>query len=205
MKQKLLFLTITILTLFSLTVGRANADMYGEEEPTKQLVIDKEVKPVDWEGWSDHLSASKVSFTAEDKVDFRIIVKNSGDEELKNINVIDYLPDYVNFVTCSDNCSQDNKEIKWHFDKLNAGEEKHLTLQAQVVKSEDLEDKGLFCITNWSKATADGGLVDENGSQFCIDTRILGAEVLPEAGINLLWPITALSALIIGLFKKIKK
>ncbi|PIU02276.1 hypothetical protein COT66_01050 [Candidatus Shapirobacteria bacterium CG09_land_8_20_14_0_10_49_15] len=201
MKQKFFALTILLIVFLSLA-GVVQAEMYGEEALAKQIVVDKEVKFPGKTDFQDHLTASQATFVADNEVEFRLIVKNSGEETLKNIEVFDYLPDDINFTACSDDCEWKGKQLQWKIGELKAGEGKQFNIRAKVAGGEQIKGKGLFCITNWAKARAESGHQDENGSQFCIDARILGAAI-PEAGFNFL-AAAAAAALLggAGLFLK---
>lgn len=185
MKQKILILTALLLASLGLVARGADAYIYENGAPSRQIIIDKKVKPDEWTEWYDNLSSDVVVFTADDKIDFKVLIKNSGENDLSNIEVIDYLPDHVNFVSGPEGAIREGREVKWTIDHLNPGEEKEFTLQVQVVKSENLPEYDLFCVVNRVKATAESGESDEDTAQICVETRILGAAIQPEAGAEL--------------------
>lgn len=202
-KQKILSLTILTALFWGSITQKAGANyMYGNGEPSLQITVDKEVKPESWSGWHDNLSLDEYAFYADDKVDFKAIVKNTGEDDLNNIKVVDYLPDYVNFVSGPEGASQDGREIKWTIDHLNPGEEKEFTLRVQVVNRDELDGRSGFCVTNRVKATAESGQWDEDTADFCLEEKVLGAQ-LPEAGANLaLGMAAALTAIGAGLLTR---
>lgn len=189
MKQKLLLLAIVVASL-GFMPSTVKAEMYGEEAATRQIIVDKDVRFFGKTDWQDNITASQLTFAAGNGVDFRIIVKNSGEEVLKNIEVFDYLPDDVNFDWCSNGCERNGQQLKWPIVELKPGEERFFEIGAKIAGAEQIKGKGLFCITNWAKAKAESGQQDEDGSQFCVESRILG-EKTPETGFNFLLPVAA--------------
>lgn len=183
MIKKLIGISLTLVLGLSLLTKEVKADyMYGEGEASRQIIVDKKLKPVSWSKWYDNLSLNDFSFSAEDLVDFKILVKNSGEAELDNIEVIDILPGSVNYLFGASGYNKDNHQLAWNIDRLNPGEEKEFKLRVQVVKAGELPQGGAFPVVNRVKVTANTGETDEDTAQFYLKGR---AEVLPEAGINL--------------------
>jgi len=182
MKNRFALSVLLVIILFLLSGRKVDADyMYGNGEPSRQITVDKKVKPVSWQDWSDNLSSNEVVFTAQDLVDFKIIVKNSGENDLSNIEVIDYFPNYVNFIFGPGDYKEDGHKLEWNIDHLNPGEEKEFKLRVQVVKSGKLPNSNTFCIANKTTVKAETGEYDEDTAQFYIETRILAAR-LPDSG-----------------------
>lgn len=204
MKQKI-FLLLGVLIAFSTFASQkveANY-LYGVAQPSRQIIVDKKLKPMTSGNWADNLSLSEVTFTAEDKIDFKLIVKNSGQVELQKVKVIDYLPEDVNFISGTEGYHLQDHQVEWEIEKLQAGEEKELTLQVAVVKSDQLPEADNYCVTNRVRVEAESGESDEDLAQFCLETRILGAKELPEAGAELvLGTVTSLALAGTGLFLK---
>lgn len=204
MKQKIFAITVFLTAMFVLAAPKVNANyLYGVTQPSRQIIVDKKIKPINSGDWAENLSLSKVAFVAEDKIDFKLIVKNSGEEELTKIKVIDYLPEYANFVSGSEGYQLNDGQVEWEIEKLQPGEEKEFTLQVAVAKSDQLPEADNFCVTNRARVEVETGENDEDLAQFCIETRILGAKVLPEAGAELVLAAVASLALAgTGLFIK---
>lgn len=186
-------LLMLALSLF-VWAPRADAYMYGEEQPTSQLVVDKRIKTTTISNWQDNLPASQVTLKEGDLVDFKIIIKNTGDKELKNIRVTDYLPSYLEFIFGSAK-PNDQREINWTIDKLSPGKEKEFRIRTKISGSNQANTEGTFCLMNKSRAEAETGEADEDTASFCL----LAAKKLPQAGSHNL----ALGTLIIGLIGSI--
>lgn len=208
-KAKAIFLYLLVIVCMILAAPFVWANyQYGGEVPERQIIIDKKIKAVNKGGeWVDNLFAEEFTYVASEKVDFRVVVKNSGEEDLNNIKVIDYLPGEVYFVSGPGEYKADGHQAEWTIDHLNSGEEKEFYLEARVVESEKLVSRDPFCMLNRVRAEAETGESDEDTAQLCVETRILGVE-LPPTGINLVLPgFLAVSISTLGLFlkKKLKR
>lgn len=204
MNKKLTLTIILFLFLFSLNMKSVSGYEYGGPGPSRQIIIDKQLKPNSWSNWQDNLSAVLFTFIANDIIDFKIIVKNSGEDQLKNIQLTDYLPDYLNFLSATTGYTKNNQEISWKIDSLSAGAEQVYLIQAQVVGSDQLKDKGGFCLTNKSTVKTETGEADEDTAEFCLESKVLGAQTLPQAGVNL-WVVISILIGISGLGLVFKK
>jgi len=71
-------------------------------------------------------------------------------------------------------------------DTLGVNEEKEFYFRARINHANDLPQGQLFCLINKAEARAETGQSDSDTAQFCIDTRILGAKILPESGNGIL-------------------
>jgi uncharacterized repeat protein (TIGR01451 family) len=177
--KSMVFGYLALFAVLVLSAGFARANyLYGAQAPAEQVIIDKQIKGPNGD-WLDNISAEEYGFVASEAVDFRIRVKNSGESDIANISVIDYLPSELFFAT-----GPSGQALKWGIDLLEAGEEREYFIQAQVVDSETLAGRGGFCVLNRAKVENETGeTLDEDTAQLCIESRVLGAK-LPETGVN---------------------
>lgn len=207
-KQKILLTPLMVVAGLGLLTPKAEACyMYGNGEPSRQIIVDKQVKPDRWNDWKDNLSADAYLFQSDDRVDFKVRVKNTGEDDLDNVEVIDYLPDYVDYVSGPGGATRDGNQVKWNAGHFNPGEEKEYTLQVEIVESNLLEGKGNFCVVNRVRVEAESDESDEDTSEFCIEGtegKVLGVK-LPETGASLaLGMIASLTVAGAGTFIKRK-
>lgn len=196
MKKQIFLIIGLAISIFGLTAKDAIASyQYGESEPHRQIVVDKKIKSIDQNYWSDNLSSDNILFSADELVFFKIYVKNTGDEVLKNITLIDYIPEYTKYILSDGKFNSDENRTDWTIDQLNPGEEKEYFLRVQVKDSNTLPQGDVLVSINKAKVAAESGESDEDTAQFPISTQILAAK-LPEAGSNGLLKIIA--AAIIG-------
>jgi len=182
---------IIVLAAFIFSVRSANSYMYGEEQPTRQLIVDKRVRTSTVGDWQDNLPASQVVLKEGEMIEFEITVKNSGDQELNQIQLVDYLPSYLNFIF-GPNQPNDQKEVNWVIDQLAPGEEQRFRIRAQISGSDSVVNEGTFCLLNRVRAEAETGEADEDTASFCI----VGAKKLPQAGSQNLAVGTLIASLI---------
>ena len=184
------------ITLFGLTAKGVSANyQYGDSESHRQIIVDKKIKSIDQNYWSDNLSSDNILFTAEELVFFKIYVKNTGDETLKNITLIDYIPEYTKYILSDGDFKDTENRTDWTIDQLDPGQEKEYFLRVQVKDINSLPQGDILVSINKAKVTTESGESDEDTAQFPISTQILAAK-LPEAGGSNLLKIIA--AAIVG-------
>ena len=195
--NKNIFLTIGLaISIFGLTTKGVSANyQYGDSESHRQIIVDKKIKSIDQNYWSDNLSSDNILFTAEELVFFKIYVKNTGDETLKNITLIDYIPQYTKHILSDGDFKDTENRTDWTIDQLDPGQEKEYFLRVQVKDINSLPQGDILVSINKAKVTTESGESDEDTAQFPISTQILAAK-LPEAGGSNLLKIIA--AAIVG-------
>lgn len=177
-------LTLTLLTVVSLfTAGQVMAGQYGEVEITKDITLDKKVKNPNTDEWVDNLFSSDYKFAPEQKVDFKITLKNVGNKELDQVEYRDTLPEYLNYY------SGDTGVTIYDFD---VDETQTFYFTARVDNEAELpNDWSLYCgpkSTNKAYAWIEGGESEEDTSQICVKQDIvapvqeLKPAILPKAG-----------------------
>jgi uncharacterized repeat protein (TIGR01451 family) len=182
---------IISLSLVSLAMAIASRPslvkaQYGTGEEERQVIIDKKVKPVNSDKWYDNLPQVNTAFAPEDLVDFKIILKNSGDVDLENLNIIDNLPDYVKPIFNPGEYKEDEKKITWTIKKISTGETQEFNIRVQIGKAENISQTKPFCLVNKAGVQKDGQELDNDTAQFCIEPRIL-AKTFPETGFNMVF------------------
>ncbi len=161
---------------FGLMPITSRAYIYNNGQPGSQLVVDKQIKAVTDNNWHENL-ASPI-FHRGDLIDFRIIVRNSGDQDLHNIQVRDNLPNYVVPIFYPGDYNASQEAISWQIDQLSAGQEVVKTLRVQVDKKANLPNQPL-ALTNQVVAS-NGNLSDNDQASFKV-----AAKNLPQAGGNI--------------------
>ena len=200
-KMKKIFLTIGLATLmFGLSVANVSAYQYGDDDSGRQIIVDKKIKAVGQDYWHDNLYQDDILLTAEDLVFFKIFVKNTGDETLHGVTLIDYLPNYTNYILSDGTLNESENRTEWSIGDLSPGQEKEYYLRVQIENSENLPDgidEDPYISINRAKVDTNTGESDEDTAEFPIATNIL-ATTLPETGGNQLLKIIA-AALIGGI------
>jgi uncharacterized repeat protein (TIGR01451 family) len=211
MKNKILlitFLTALIFGLSSKTVAARCIQQYGGGETCYEgeLRLDKVVKNPSTGNYTDNLYASDPNFSADQEIWFRLTVKNTGSDDLNDIEVKDKFPSYVLFVSGPGNWDDANKTLSWKIDHLSPNESKDYEIKGKIVSEGSLpSDSGTYCVTNFGEAKKDSKSASDT-SYFCIGKKVLGMTTMPKTGANLIWlltlPILLFSVLI---FERISK
>lgn len=190
------------LLIFPKVVAGRCVEQYGGGEICYEgeISLDKVVRHPEEDKYVDNLYADDSTYTPYQEVIFKLTIKNTGEEDLNDIEVKDFLPDYLYFTSTPD--GWDDKTATWKIDHLNPGESKTYEIKAKVVSENDLpEGDGIYCVTNSGEAKKDDKSAGDT-SQLCISKKILGITTIPKTGNNLIWTIILLiSALIFGVFK----
>ena len=188
---KKLFATFSLLLLGLIFLAwSVEAYIYEEEVPLRQIIVDKQIKTASMTEWQDNLPASQIVLKEGELLEFNIKVKNSGDQELKNIQITDKLPDYWRFIFGPAQPNE-NREINWQIEKLAAGEEKTFRLRGQIKGLESVKTEGTFCLMNKIRVETETGEIDEDQASFCL-LRL--KKTPPTGSSNLIW-----GSLVLGL------
>ncbi len=189
MKIITLFLALAV-ALSGLAIAKvyALADnggyFYGGGAPSAVITIDKMVKEPEKGFFLDNLGPTDFKYGPEQEVDFKVIVKNTGNRDLADIQLRDVFPAYVDFVNGPNNhvWHADNHEMTVNLGSLKAGETLEFITTGRVKPKADLpSDKSLVCVTNWVEVKAET-MADSDSSSFCIQNL----HFLPSTGPSLL-------------------
>lgn len=189
MKRFFLYFIFSFLAIGSAKV-MAQYGQYGVPSPTYEIIVDKMVsKPgsaVSKEGipvdFVDNLAPSDPRFSPGNEVFFKIKVKNTSSERLENVEVIDYVPSYLEFLEGPGVYDKNSRTLRFTISALEPEEEKEYILKMRVFSQDFLPyDKGLFCLVNKVQAKKDD-VKDEDTAQFCIEKQVEEVEEVPKAG-----------------------
>ncbi len=129
--------------------------------------IDKQVqKPTKGGEFVNNLGANDEKFAPGATIAFRIIIKNTGDTTIENINVVDTLPDHLTWVSGGRN---NGKEVTYSLERLNPGQSHTGTITVKAAESNNLPtDRSVTCVVNNVRATQNGHSATDS-TQLCIE------------------------------------
>lgn len=204
--KTIVFVALVILSLLVLS-GKINAQQYGQYGcgqygcPVGKgvVLVDKLVRDPKTGEYVDNLGLVDSKYRADNAVFFRIVVQNVGDATLSRIDVVDYLPSYVKYVS-GGSYDPATRQVRFSFDNVLAGEKRSTVLQVRVVSLDELPTaKSIVCPVNQvvASSTQDGS--SEDTAQFCVERQVM-AEKVPAAGdpIGLVLGFSALPTLFAG-------
>jgi len=204
-----LFLFSVFCFLSSVITPKAYADSYGSYggggTPT-DLTINKVVKNPISNVYVENLGSTDPTFSPGSIVTFRLVIKNGSGETMNPVTVTDQLPDYLSFVSANvpSSTNKGGNSVTFTLDNMIAGESRTIELTVKIAqKSSFLENRSMFCVSNYSKVTAPARPNgDDDTAELCITT---GPGNLPVAGANdvvALIPFLSLGGIGIALLKK---
>jgi uncharacterized repeat protein (TIGR01451 family) len=122
------------------------------ENKDAKIKVNKEIYNPETRDWEDHISSSSHKFEAEDKIRFRITVKNIGDIEIKDIRVVDVLPDFISYKDGDGDKISNGREVEFDKFDLDAGDSKDFEFRVKVANNGILPKDDKICLSNIAKA-----------------------------------------------------
>jgi len=197
MKNKIFFILFLTAFIFALSNKAALArceQQYGGGETCYEgeLRLDKVVKNPSSGTYVDNLFSSDPNFSADQDVWFRLTIKNTGSDDLNDVEVKDKFPNYVLFVSGPGSWNDSDKTLTWKIDHLSPGESKDYEIKGKIVSEGSLpSDSGTYCVTNYGEAKKDNKSASDT-SQLCITKKVLGMATMPKTGSNIILTILLL-------------
>lgn len=159
--------------------------IYGGGEVCEKQVkftIDKTIQTPGKGGGSfvDNLTINDPKFSANQDVNFKIVIENTGDSEISNLNVVDFLPDLMTFKSGNGSLDANKRTLSFDTGKITAGKKLEFIVTLKVVDEKNLpSNQGVTCLVNTVKATESNGAMAEDSSQACVQKQVLGAQPTP--------------------------
>lgn len=178
MKKTFLALFLSLSFLFIANIAHA-ADssscqiIYGGGQvcPTPiSFIIEKRVlKPVANGEFVNNLTINDPKFAPGQSINFQIILQNTGSSRIDNVEVVDTLPQIINFDSGAGSFDPSTRTLKFIVTSLEPGQSVASTFTGRIVDASSLpQDKGIVCATNEAKATVQN-VVASSTSQFCVE------------------------------------
>ncbi|OGH16172.1 MAG: hypothetical protein A3C30_02725 [Candidatus Levybacteria bacterium RIFCSPHIGHO2_02_FULL_40_18] len=178
------FMAVAIAATAVFAAGESNCQIVyggGEVCPPKQVkfTINKTVqKPGKGGGdFVENLTINDPRFAPDQNVNFKIIIENTGDTDVSNLNVVDSFPEFLSFVAGVGNSNVGAKQINFIIGTLKKGEKMEFVITAKTAEGDKLPaNQAITCVTNNVKAMAPDGVTAQDNAQVCIEKQVLGAE-----------------------------
>jgi uncharacterized repeat protein (TIGR01451 family) len=149
-----------------------------------QILINKTVKNPTTGAFVDNLSLSNdPKYGANQTVEFKLTLTNTGDETLKEVTVTDTFPSYIVYESGTGTYDSKNKTLTFKVNDLKANEARTYVVKGKIVGSASLPtDQAITCVVNQAKAKASEN-ESSDVSQFCIQKEVVttkgGLPVMP--------------------------
>ncbi len=168
----------------------------GEKEEVLELEIDKEVWNPETGDWEDNIDREEHVFSPNGLVTYRLRYRNAGNVDLENVEIIDQLPSYIDFITGPGRYNSDTREFSYTVGHLEQDSRwRSITLDVRV--SVDLAQD--LCLKNLSWIYQDGKEMDNDEAWICVavEEKVLGVEKLPVSGASATANLIGLSLMLI--------
>lgn len=204
MKKILSILIFLLASMFAVGQAYAEAECQevfggGEVCPSEiQHDVDKKVQLPFSGDYIENISATGSSkYVAGDLVNFKVIIKNTSNIKLSNIDVTDTLPEFSEFYAGPGNVktSEGKTTVSFPVKDLEPSKSFEFFITARIVdESKWSSSESVICRKNTVKTVADGKDVRADSAQVCFVRRVLGvskggvkgAVVTPPTGPSLL-------------------
>ncbi len=116
----------------------------------------------------ENLGRNDNLYRANEATAFKLIVTNTGTKTLTNIQVRDFFPQYVMYVS-GNGGSFSNNTYTFTINQLEPGQSKEIILRGRIVDSTQLPtDQSPICVINRAEAESEGKIAQDN-AQLCIE------------------------------------
>lgn len=170
--------TVVLLAFASLIVApkKSMAQYYGGPDSNVQLVLDKKVRWVPNGESMDNIDKTVKVFYGKDMIEYSVLIRNSGNTSLKNIEIRDYLPENISLIFYPGSFDVNKREISWKIEKLEPGEEKTYLIRGKIDEMASLGSNVVLQRTNKAEAKTDSLADSDTASYF------IGGAAIPDTG-----------------------
>ena len=121
-----------VLISFLFSPQNAFSQYYSSGEGSKSISIDKKVRPINSNKYLDNISQDDKTFFEDNSLDFSILVENTGNRDLTNLTIKDFLPLFQKIIFNPGVYDKNKAEINWSIGNLNVGESKVFTIRTRI-------------------------------------------------------------------------
>lgn len=146
------------------------------------LTINKQVKNTVTGVFVENLGVSDTPFGVGADVLFRLTIRNGSGETFNPVTVKDVLPEHLTFVSGPGTYDSKTRTLTYSLTDLIAGETRTQEIMAKVVTTLP-QDKSMICEQNYAEVSA-LNRKDDDTSQVCMASKVMGATTLPVAGFD---------------------
>lgn len=150
-----------------------------------EILIDKQVKRPDRDIFVDNLTEFDTKYSPQQQIIFRILVKNTGNDTIDEIQVKDIMPDFVEFVSGPGNFNRNetkNGTLTFYLNNLAPSETREYWVYGKVFESGSLPENLICKLQNRAQARASDNRFSEDIAYFCVEKAAVGngGEALPK-------------------------
>ena len=149
----------------------------GEVCPTGDVTIDKKVQNPQSFVFVDNLGSSDARFGVGQEVTFRLTVKNVSDVLIDKVDVFDFLPVELEYVSGPGTYDVNTREVRFSVEQLSPNASRDFEVKAKV--AQNLPDRSLITVVNKAEVRLVGE-TDKDSSQLVIEKPFAGG--LPATG-----------------------
>jgi uncharacterized repeat protein (TIGR01451 family) len=119
-----------------------------------------------WNDFVNNLSINDPKFSLSQTVNFRLIVTNTGSQNISSVTIVDTFPQFVSFVAGPGSFNNSNNTLTFVVNNLNVGQSQTFNVSGKIANSG--VPQGITCVVNQAAGTDNNGDVNTASSQLCI-------------------------------------
>ena len=123
-----------------------------------------------WNDFVNNLSINDPKFSMSQTVNFRLIVTNTGSNNISSVTIVDTFPQFVSFVSGPGSFNNSNNTLTFVVNNLNVGRSQTFNLSGKIANSG--VPQGITCVVNQAAGTDNNGDTNTASSQLCIQNVV---------------------------------
>jgi len=137
-----------------------------------------------WSDFVNNLSINDPKFSLSQTVNFRLIVANTGSQNISSVTIVDTFPQFVSFVAGPGSFNSSNNTLTFIVNNLNVGQSQTFNISGKIANSG--VPQGITCVVNQAAGTDNNGDTNTASSQLCIQNvpQTKGGQVLPSVTVK---------------------
>jgi uncharacterized repeat protein (TIGR01451 family) len=123
-----------------------------------------------WGDFVNNLSINDPKFSLSQTVNFRLIVTNTGSNNIQSVTIVDTFPQFVSFVSGPGSFNSSNNTLTFVVNNLNVGQSQTFNVSGKIANSG--VPQGITCVVNQAVGTDNNGDTNTTSSQLCIQNVV---------------------------------
>lgn len=180
--NKFFVVGIMLFALYGSFSNEVVAQYYSQGSSSYSVSIDKKIRPIDVKEFKDNLYISEKIFSENEQIEFQVVVENTGNGELKNLQVKDTLPKSLSLLYFPGLLDSSDVNVGWTIPTLGGGETRTYVIRGKIDNSpvsnyanQTVKQTNRVCVSNAKVSDCD------NASYY------IAKQVVPTTGDSIIW------------------
>lgn len=134
------------------------------------------------ENFINNMSGNDPKYKPLQNAVFKIKISNTGADKIKRLEIVNTLPEFVDFVLGPGNFDKEKKTLTFEALDIDPGQTREFLIAGRTSEEKFFPaNQSVACGTNYAKAVEENSITAESSSQVCIekDTSVKGEKTGP--------------------------